>query len=487
MDVFKEDLTKFAFYFQPIDKEFSRFLVTLDDIIKSYVKWDNILKEKIDEVDYSWDYIKKNKEYLKKLWFARYNTLIEIFSDMREYKQELFDLFGNNWKFNYLIILQNSNEKRPNWGFFWSFAFVTFDNGHLTNLEIIDSYYPDFIAHRTRIMAPSWTSPFLPDRKIWYIAGNKFWFTDVDGKNLKDLYEKMFNETYDIKKVEQTMQPDLYEKVLHQYIKWVIFIKSDSLEKIIPWLTEKLWEWQFVNANIDLIRWEVRGNKKELYIDEVKDFFAKNKIKIVKNVVNNFDTMLDDQFLNIYLSNASTWFESVFKKHKLQNVFDDSNIYAWDTNVSYNKVDGFVTKNIQISDEEGKIVVDTNNDIVSLSGVSKWNYEMDIYYTLNVPESYINLMHSFEEKYNVKMTERELGILAMNPAEYLDEKYGKVYKWRETKSTIYFPKNIKINDVQWETYYWSKFQPDFANGLFYQMGTNVNHTTKSLKINLTIN
>lgn len=86
-------------------------------------------------------------------------------------------------------------------------------------MEIIDSYYPDFIAYKTRITAPSRTSPFLPDRKIGFIAGNKFGFTDIDGKNLKDLYELMFNKTYEMRKVEKTMQPDLYNKVLHQDIK----------------------------------------------------------------------------------------------------------------------------------------------------------------------------------------------------------------------------------------------------------------------------
>jgi hypothetical protein len=59
-----------------------------------------------------------------------------------------------------------------------------------------------------------------------------------------------------------------------------------------------------------------------MYIKEVKDFFAKNKSKIVKNVVNNFDTMLEHQFMNIYLSNASTGFNQLLKKHKLTNVFD---------------------------------------------------------------------------------------------------------------------------------------------------------------------
>ncbi|MEI8252175.1 MAG: hypothetical protein WCG25_00100 [bacterium] len=41
----------------------------------------------------------------------------------------------------------------------------------------------------------------------------------MDGKNIKDLYEKMFNETYDMWKVEKTMTPDLYDKLLHKYIK----------------------------------------------------------------------------------------------------------------------------------------------------------------------------------------------------------------------------------------------------------------------------
>jgi len=34
MDVFKEDLTQIAFYFTPVDQEFSQFLVTLDEVIQ---------------------------------------------------------------------------------------------------------------------------------------------------------------------------------------------------------------------------------------------------------------------------------------------------------------------------------------------------------------------------------------------------------------------------------------------------------------------
>jgi hypothetical protein len=39
-------------------------------------------------------------------------------------------------------------------------------DGLLKNMEIVDSYYPDYMAHNTRLMAPERTSSFLPDRKI---------------------------------------------------------------------------------------------------------------------------------------------------------------------------------------------------------------------------------------------------------------------------------------------------------------------------------
>jgi hypothetical protein len=126
-------------------------------------------------------------------------------------------------------------------------------------------------------VAPEWTAPFLPDRKIGFIAGNKFGFSDIDGKNLKDLYELMFNKTFEMWKVQQTMQPDLYNKLLHQDIKGVIFIRSDLLESFFTNFKQKVQERQFLNASVDLIRKEVRGNKKELYIKEIKQYVDNQK------------------------------------------------------------------------------------------------------------------------------------------------------------------------------------------------------------------
>jgi len=76
------------------------------------------LKEKAPQIEFCRDYIKKNKNYLEKLGFARYDALMDVLSDLWAYKKELFELLGSDKPVNYLVILQNTNEKRPNGGFF---------------------------------------------------------------------------------------------------------------------------------------------------------------------------------------------------------------------------------------------------------------------------------------------------------------------------------------------------------------------------------
>jgi len=103
-----------AFDFRAIDKDLSHFLLNLDDIIQAYNKGENIFVTKEKEINLCLDYIENNKEYLKKMGFSNYDKLINFLSDLRVYQKELFDLLGKNQSFNYLVILQNTNEKRPN-------------------------------------------------------------------------------------------------------------------------------------------------------------------------------------------------------------------------------------------------------------------------------------------------------------------------------------------------------------------------------------
>lgn len=482
IDVFKEDLGQIAFYFWTFDKDLAHFLLTLDDIIQSYIKGENIFITKEKEINLCREYIEQNKEYLKRVWFSNYDKLMSLFSDLKIYQKELFELLGKNQSFNYLVILQNTNEKRPNGWFFWSFAFIKIDQGHIKTLEIVDSYYPDFIAYRTRIIAPEWTAPFLPDRKIGFIAGNKFGFSDIDGKNLKDLYELMFNKTYEMSKVEQTMQPDLYNKLLHQNIKGVIFIRSDLMENFFTTFKSKAQERQFLNASVDLIRKEVRGNKKELYIKEIKQYFDNQKWNIIKNVINRFDEIANKQFITIYLSNVSTGLSAVMNKHKVTNIFDPNYLYFWDTNVSYNKIDGFITKHIQIQDEHGTTQKESKSDIVDIRDLKNGNYTITISYTFKIPEYYPSFIEDLGKKYEITITNRELAILGLKPGIYEEPGIGKVKKRRETKATAYFPQYIKVTNVTGDIYYQTPFYAPFANGLFYQMGSIEDNSTRTIKI-----
>jgi len=251
----------------------------------------------------------------------------------------------------------------------------------------------------------------LPDRKIGFIAGNKFGFSDIDGKNLKDLYELMFNTTFEMRKVQKTMQPNLYNKLLYQNIKGVIFIRSDLLEDFFTNFKQKEEERQFLNASIDLIRKEIRGNKKELYIKEIKQYFDSQKSNIIKNVINRFDEIANKQYITMYLSNVSTGLNAVLNKHNLTNIFDPNYIYFRDTNTSYNKIDGFITKHIQINDAQGMVQIDSKSDIVDIHNLKNGKYTINIYYKFSIPEYYPTFIQEMEKKYEVQITDREMAIL----------------------------------------------------------------------------
>jgi len=488
IDVFKESLWQMAFYTRTFDKELSKFLLTLEDIIQSYDKWENIFLQKKNEIDRCREYIENNREYLKKVGFANYDKLINFLSDLRPYQSEIFDLLGKKEAFNYLVILQNTNEKRPNGWFFGSFAFIKIHEWRIQELEIVDAYYPDFIAHRTRITAPERTAPFLPDRKIGFIAGNKFWFSDIDGKNLKDLYELMFNKTYEMRKVEQTMQPELYNKVLHQNIKGVLFIRSDLLEHFFPSFRQKARERQFLNASVDLIRNEIRGNKKEIYIQEIKEYFDTQKNNIIKNIINRFDEIANRQYITTYFSNVSTGFMDVLTKHHLTNTFDADYLYFWDTNASYNKIDGFVTKYITILDKQWMLVQEGKNmDVLYIGNLDNGTYTITIRYEFSIPDFYVRFIKDMEKKYEIAITDREMAILGLKSGLYEEPGFGKVRKRWETRATVYAPHYSKIQYISGDIYYQAPFTAPFANGVFYQAGSIENNTTRTIILEMTIN
>ncbi|MDR3168642.1 MAG: hypothetical protein LBU27_02585 [Candidatus Peribacteria bacterium] len=114
VDIFTKDLTQISAYFLPVDREVSQKLLTLDNIIQAYLSGENVLQTKTIEIEELWRYITENRDYLSKLGFKNYDALMDFIAEAYEYREEIYTLLGKEQPFNYLVLLQNGNEKRPN-------------------------------------------------------------------------------------------------------------------------------------------------------------------------------------------------------------------------------------------------------------------------------------------------------------------------------------------------------------------------------------
>ena len=486
LDIFTKDLQTLSIYFLPIDKEVSHELYTLDSVVQSYMKWENVFKSKKSEIEEVRYYIINNQNYLSSLWFQRYETLMKFLSDLYDHRSEVYELLWENNTYNYLVPLQNWNEKRPNWWFFWSFAFVTLSWWHIENLEIIDSYLADYIAPKSRMKLPGRWSKYFWEYHLWFVAWNKFWFTDMDWRNLKIMYEKAFNEDYESDKVREMYSVNQWKLLHDRYIKWVIFIDSNLLTELLPGFQDKMREWQFINASIDIIRGEERGNKKELYIAEVLDYFSKNSTTIAKNLINNRDEVLNKRYIQIYLSDmfVNQKFRDMLVKNNLNTRFQWWKIYSRDVNIANNKSDDFLTKWLKLYSSTWQLITSQQNDVLSLEWLPVGEYQLVIDYYFFVPELYRNFIHWLENKYKIHITPREEGILVLSPVNHHDGNPERM--WRN-KWMIYYPWNMEITTVQWDVEDVDYFQSDFSQGLTYTLRTVKTEDKKQAVINFRIN
>ena len=486
LDIFTKDLQTLSIYFLPIDKEVSHELYTLDSVVQSYMKWENVFKSKKSEIEEVRYYIINNQNYLSSLWFQRYETLMKFLSDLYDHRSEVYELLWENNTYNYLVPLQNWNEKRPNWWFFWSFAFVTLSWWHIENLEIIDSYLADYIAPKSRMKLPGRWSKYFWEYHLWFVAWNKFWFTDMDWRNLKIMYEKAFNEDYESDKVREMYSVNQWKLLHDRYIKWVIFIDSNLLTELLPGFQDKMREWQFINASIDIIRGEERGNKKELYIAEVLDYFSKNSTTIAKNLINNRDEVLNKRYIQIYLSDmfVNQKFRDMLVKNNLNTRFQWWKIYSRDVNIANNKSDDFLTKWLKLYSSTWQLITSQQNDVLSLEWLPVGEYQLVIDYYFFVPELYRNFIYWLENKYKIHITPREEGILVLSPVNHHD---GNPERMRRNKWMIYYPWNMEITTVQWDVEDVDYFQSDFSQGLTYTLRTVKTEDKKQAVINFRIN
>jgi hypothetical protein len=291
----------------------------------------------------------------------------------------------------------------------------------------------------------------------------------------------MFNSDYDLARVEQMIDPSKWNLLHDQYIKGVVFLDSNLLEELLPGFTQKARERQFLNATIDLIRGEVKSNKKELYIQQVLAYFDANKITLAKNLINHWSEILLKRYVHIFLSHTTDNLHDFLIQHNLNTPYTSKNIYTRDINTANNKSDAFITKSVQLIGSG--VSLQSSNDILDISSLTTGNYRLQIDYDFSVPESYISFITKLTEKYEITLTEREQDILVLGPVQHENKQ---IPRRRETRGVLYLPSNIEIINVQGDQQAFREFTTDFSKGLLYRVSTNQNHSTMQILIDFNI-
>lgn len=484
IDLFAQNISELALYFSPFDQLLADQFLSVDKLKNGYVSGDNIFVDHRPALDWLIEYVTQHREYLINLWFSRYRDIFMLISEALVYKDELYILLWSQEPKHYLVILQNVAEKRPNGWFFWSFAFVTVDQARIIDVDIIDTYFPNAIAPGAFIPTPS-RSHSIMSPKMWFLSSNRFWFTDMDGENIKKLYELIFWWWYKIQQHERFFNSERYNKLFYQQIAWVVFIRSDILTALIPWFEQRLQERQFVNASIDIIRWVNISNKKELYIKEVNEYFDSNKGQIFMNLINNFSKIQENNYIQAYIPGASSWLQQFIADYWFNVSPQPNTLYAWDNNDSFNKSDTFITKHTTITTTWWSLLRETDKDIVNppmdiITYAQQSPVMLTISYSLNIPQRYKSFIQSLTEKYDIQITSRELSILALEPVTWINPIDPIM---RKTQWHLYYPKNRSLVPLS-PNLTW--FEAPFAKWRRYTSTIRENNATTSQQFMLSI-
>ncbi len=482
LDIFADSLSDIAVYFLPFDSQVSEKILSVDRMVTAYRQGENILQTQSWELRELFGYIRQRRDYLTTIGFGVYQPLLDLISESVVYQDEIFDLLWASWPKHYLIILQNSAEKRPNGWFFGSFAFATISGGFIQDVEIIDTYFPNTIAPDTYVDAPSWAHDFMA-AKIWFLSSNRFWFTLMDGLTIKTLFDRIFGGEFDPVKAKAFFAPDVYEQLFYQQINGVVFIRSDLLTQLIPGFEYTLRERQFANASIDIIRWVNKSNKKELYIKQVNEYFDKNKGQIFKFLVQQLSDIQDRRYIQMYLPAISNEFLWFLVDQQFVTRFDPRTIYSRDNNISFNKSDLFVTKTISITDQQWSLLWEHNQDINTIpqSLIDMYRGKplvMTIQYSLNAPDRYLQFINQLQTQYGIQLTQRERSILVLEPTTWIPDTPP---VWRKTQGNIYYPLDWMLRPQGVEM---TQFQSPFAKGRVYESMITQNNETVTISFDL---
>ena len=480
-DIITKDLWTLANYISIYNAETANLVSDINTIVQSYINNENIFEQQGDTLQRVRDTITDKWDKLLLKENVKYKQLFSFLSDINQYKNEIFTYMGANVSKNYLVILQNSSEKRPNGGFFWSFAYVRILHGRIRSLHIIDSYLGYKTMPWVSITAPERSRPIYQDQPFGWIAANKFGFTNIDGDHLIQLYDKTFNSSQS----STYIPPELCKDMCDRAIDGVIFVKTDVLKSPMPWLDKKTRERQFMNAAIDLIRGDNLPNKKEYYLNDSKRFFGTQQNNLFKNLISWFGRLTKQYSFWVYIPTISDWLNAILSKYHLTTIPNNTTIYSRDTNKSFNKIDEFVDKTVIIRDEIGDIVVEQHNyDHISIVDLRPWRYTLTLDYDIRVPDQYKDFISSLEKKNNIILTDRERGILSLQPSTLFDT--DNIPRLWATRSQLYYPDNIEITSTSWDLFNPILFDTPFGKWFEYSLETAQNNIRKTLIIEFTV-
>lgn len=375
---------------------------------------------------------------------------------------DMRSLLGFDRPQTYLVVLQNTSEKRPNGGFFWSFAVVKISRGRIDEFTILDSYIPSYDRPNVVVRWPSRLEWFLPDRDIHFVSANKVGFTYHDGAHIQELYEKTYPG---------------------QRVRGVIFLRTDMFASLLPGFQQQQWERQFINAATDLIRKTNTFGKKEIYLQGVGQYMRGHAAQLVQGIFTQGLDLIQEGKINIYLTSVSGALHRYLRSHHLTTRFEEGRIYAWDSNLSYNKIDEFVTKTLTLRNYKGDVLRTGESDIIPFaeavtagpyqgmqkSGITQKAYTLQIDYRLSVPQTYVSYMAELEKRYNITLWQRERHILGLEPD-------------RATRGVVYFPPQAVITSITWTLDEQSTFVTPFSQNAYYISSFSGNNMSSSVRI-----
>ena len=415
-------------------------------LAKNILQWSwNIFSDK-QKIENLVSLYQKNKKNFEK-YFPSYSDANKFFSDILENKQEVFELAWEKKPQTFIVLLMNASEKRPAWGFYWSFIETSLSGWRLS-WQLHDSYWIRSL-DQTWVVLDSAVEKYIPSKKINFIGWNEFGFSDIDWKNILQIYSQVFPE---------------------KNIAWVIFLNSDLIQNFLPWYEFKHIEWEFVNASIDLISWKFEAEKKKLYRWDASSYIGENMNYLAKQWIKNFSSLKN--YIKVYIPNASSWLNQVLEKNWFENKFDENFLYSFDYNDSFSKIDKFVDKKIYLYQDENLLGLYTWEKIQLVIDWKKlkWKYSLEIFYFLNVPAWYEKYISSLEKKYNISLTQREKHIMGLE------------YTWAYRSTLVW----SWISFATTDTKNFDSFQLYWKDYFYFYTSWEGNRKYKSYKINLDI-